>query len=154
MKIRRMEEKDYGAYCVLLREVHGMHAQNRQDIFVENLILPDEAEFAQMIADEGAVNLAAEENGEMIGMCLMEVRTPKAAHLHHRPFGWIGDLCVRSDFRGQGVGSELYRAMKGQAKEMGLARMELMVWAFNEAAKRFYEKLGMDVRSYTMEEKL
>ncbi len=37
---------------------------------------------------------------------------------------------------------------------MGLARIELMVWAFNEDAKRFYEKLGMTVRSDTMEERL
>ena len=33
-------------------------------------------------------------------------------------------------------------------------QMELMVWAFNERAKRFYERLGMHVRSYTMEERL
>ena len=98
--------------------------------------------------------LAAEEAGEMIGMCLMEFRIPKAAHVHHRPFGWIGDLCVRSDHRGRGIGRELYRAMKEKAREMGLVRIELMVWAFNESAKRFYERLGMTVRSDTMEERL
>ena len=79
---------------------------------------------------------------------------PKAAHVHHRPFGWIGDLCVKSECRGRGIGTQLYRAMKEQAREMGLARIELMVWAFNEDAKRFYEKLGMSVRSDTMEDRL
>ena len=154
MMIRRMEKRDYAAYCALLREVHALHTKNRPDIFKAEAVLPDEAAFSEMLADGGQVLLAAEEAGGMVGMCLMEIRTPKAAHVHHRPFGWIGDLCVKSECRGRGIGTQLYRAMKEQAREMGLARIELMVWAFNEDAKRFYEKLGMSVRSDTMEEKL
>ena len=154
MTIRKMEKRDYPAYCALLFEVHGLHAENRPDIFKEEAVFPDEAAFENMLADTEQVLLAAEEGGEMIGMCLMEVRTPKAAHVHHRRIGHIGDLCVRSDFRGRGIGTQLYRAMKERAREMGLARIELMVWAFNEDAKRFYEKLGMNVRSYTMEDRL
>ena len=154
MTIRKMEKGDYPAYCALLSAVHGLHAGNRPDIFKEEAVLPDEGAFEEMLADSGQVLLAAEEEGEMVGMCLMEIRMPKAAHVHRRPFGWIGDLCVRSDFRGRGIGTQLYRAMKEQAREMGLARIELMVWAFNEDAKRFYEKLGMSVRSDTMEDRL
>lgn len=154
MLIRNMEQGDYAAYCVLLREVHAMHAENRPDIFREQPVFPDESGFAEMLSDPDLVCLAAEEAGGMIGMCLMEVRTPKAAHVHHRPMGHIDDLCVRSDCRGRGIGRDLYRAMKEKAKEMGLVRIELMVWAFNEGAKRFYERLGMNVRSDTMEERL
>ena len=154
MLIRKMEERDYRAYCALLREVHALHAENRPDIFKEQAVLPDEAEYADMLADDEQICLAAEEAGEMIGMCLMEIRVPKAAHVYQLPFGWIGDLCVRSDWRGRGVGTQLYRAMKEQARERGLARIELMFWAFNEDAKRFYEKLGMIVRSDTMEDRL
>jgi len=154
MTVRPMKTGDYAAYCMLLREVHSMHAENRPDIFKEQPVFPDEGGFEKMLSDPEAVCLAAEEAGEMIGMCLMEVRMPKAAHVHHRPFGWIGDLCVRSDHRGRGIGRDLYRAMKEKAREMGLVRIELMVWAFNESAKRFYERLGMTVRSDTMEERL
>ena len=154
MLIRRMEKKDYGAFCALLRDVHGMHAENRPDIFREQPHFPDEDEFHGMAEDPQLIYLAAEEDGEMIGMCLMEIRVPKAPHVHRRMIGHIDDLCVRSDFRGQGVGTELYRAMREKAKEMGLVRIELMVWAFNEDAKRFYEKLGMKVRSCTMEDVL
>ena len=154
MTIRKMERKDYRDYCALLTEVHSLHAENRPDIFKEEAVFPDETAFEEMLADEEQVLLAAEEGGEMIGMCLMEVKTSKAAHVHHRRIGHIGDLCVRSDCRRRGVGEKLYRAMKEQAREMGLVRIELMVWAFNENAKRFYEKLGMDVRSCTMEERL
>ena len=154
MLIRKMEIRDYMAYCALLCEVHSMHAQNRPDIFRAEAALPSEAEFEEMLADPSAVSMAAEEDGEMVGMCLMEIRVSKAAHVHHRPFGYINDLCVRSDCRSQGIGTALYRAMKEKAREMGLMRIELMVWAFNEDAKRFYEKLGMNVRSDTMEDRL
>jgi len=152
MLIRKMEERDYRAYCALLHEVHGLHARNRPDIFREEAAPFNEMQFAGMISDGEQVCLAAEENGEMIGMCLMEIRMLRAAHVHHRPFGWIGDLCVRSDCRGRGIGTALYRAMKEQADQMGLSHVELMVWSFNEEARRFYERLGMNVRSYTMEE--
>lgn len=154
MVIRAMETRDYRAYCALLSEVHGMHAGNRPDIFKEVLVLPGEADFSQMISDEKCVCLAAEADGEVVGMCLMEIRMPRAAHVHHRQIGYIDDLCVRSDMRGRGIGSKLYEAMKERARELGLVRMELMVWAFNERAKRFYERLGMNVRSCTMEERL
>lgn len=154
MEIRRMNRKDYAAYCALLTEVHMLHAQNRADIFRSEPVFPDETEFAEMIADEQAVCLAADMDGQMAGMCLMEIRMPKAAHVHYRAFGWIGDLCVRSDLRGRGIGTMLYRAMKDEARRLNLARVELMVWAFNEEARGFYEKLGMNVRSYTMEDRL
>ena len=44
MTIRKMEKRDYGAYCALLREVHFMHAENRPDIFREQPYFPDEDE--------------------------------------------------------------------------------------------------------------
>lgn len=154
MTVRRMEQGDYPAYCGLLRDVHALHAENRPDIFRQDFAMPDEADFAQMIADGNMICLAADADGDVVGMCLMEIRMPKAAHVHHRPFGWISDLCVRSDLRGRGIGTELYRAAKDEARESGLARVELMVWAFNESAVRFYEKQGMSLRSRTMEEKL
>ena len=154
MTIRKMEKRDYGAYCALLREVHFMHAENRPDIFKDQPYFPDEDEFAQMTGDPQLIYLAAEENGEVVGMGVMGIRMPKAAHVHLRAFAYIDDLCVKSGFRGRGIGTKLYEAMKEEARKRGLARAELMVWAFNEDAKRFYEKLGMKVRSYTMEDEL
>jgi len=154
MLIRKMNERDYGAYCNLLREVHSLHAENRPDIYKKEILLPDEQTFLQMISDENAISLAADENGEMIGMCLMQIRRPRNPILHGTPYGWIDDLCVSSAHRGKGAGTMLYQAMKQTAQEMGLARVELMVWAFNEQAMRFYKKLGLEARSTTLEEKL
>ncbi len=87
MIIRKMETRDYEDYRILLQEVHSMHAENRPDIFREQPVFPEKDEFEQMISDPEMVCLAAEEDGAMTGMCLMETRMPKAAHVHHRPFG-------------------------------------------------------------------
>lgn len=154
MLIRNMNKRDYAAYCSLLCEVHSLHAENRPDIYKEEILLPDEQAFVQMISDENSVSLAADEDGEMIGMCLMQIRRPRNPILHNTPYGWIDDLCVSSAYRGKGVGTMLYQAMKQRAQQMGMSRVELMVWAFNEQAVRFYEKLGLQVRSTTLEEKL
>ena len=154
MLIRAMNPSDHTAFCLLLTQVHGMHAQARPDIFREQPNLPDESSFAQMLSDENSVFLAAEENGEMVGMCLMEIRCPKSPILHPQPYGWIGDLCVREDCRSRGIGHALHEAAMARAKELNLCRVELMVWAFNERARHFYESLGMRERSRILEQTL
>ena len=47
-----------------------------------------------------------------------------------------------SEFRRQGVATELFEFIKEHAKSKGLDKIELDVWEFNDIALRFYESLG------------
>lgn len=49
---------------------------------------------------------------------------------------------VRKDFRRLGIGTRLLEHTLGEAREMGLERIELEVFASNTAAIRLYEKAG------------
>ena len=64
---------------------------------------------------------------------------------------YIDDLCVDENERGGGIGRALYEHVIAFAKEAGCYNVTLNVWAFNENAMRFYERLGLTPQSIHME---
>ena len=66
----------------------------------------------------------------------------------------VDDILVLGEFRRKGVGTALYEEALCRAKRFGAEHLELMVWAFNESARKFYEKCGMTLRSFVMDMKL
>ena len=73
-----------------------------------------------------------------------------AAHRRNRPdcFKNLEDSYSRAEFE------ELLAEVRKRAVDAGAVSMELCVWGFNEKALRFYEKAGMKVQYYRMEEDL
>ena len=67
---------------------------------------------------------------------------------------FMDDLCVHSDFRRRGIGKALLAAARDAARARGAQTLMLQVWAFNEAALRFYEAAGLRVRNLNLEEPL
>lgn len=56
--------------------------------------------------------------------------------------GWLGICIGESRFRGTGVGYEAMTQLEDICRDMGLRRLELGVFAYNERAIQFYKKLG------------
>jgi len=55
-------------------------------------------------------------------------------------------ICVHEEWHGKGVGTELMRAIIDMADNwLNLTRLELEVYANNEAAMRLYERFGFEV---------
>lgn len=50
-----------------------------------------------------------------------------------------------------GVGKALYEALAARIRPMGITKVELKVWAFNESARGFYEAMGMKPQNIIME---
>jgi GNAT superfamily N-acetyltransferase len=64
---------------------------------------------------------------------------------------YLEDIFVRPNFRGLGVGKELFAYLALRAKERGCGRMEWAVLNWNESAIGFYERLGAEpVRDWTV----
>ena len=64
--------------------------------------------------------------------------------------GLVDQLSVRPAFQRQGYGEALLDAMLAIFRAAGIARIELSVWAFNESARRFYERRGFATTQYRM----
>lgn len=151
MKIRSATLADREGLSRLTAEVHELHREARPDVYMEF----DPEQFRKEISDTlyrpDSILLVAEEEGELAGMALLTLRQPPNPILKPRLYAFLEELSVGERFRGQGVGTALFAAAKEQALKRGAVSLELQVWSFNEAALRFYEKMGMKEKTFRME---
>ena len=114
-----------------MAELYAAVAGERDGIATEPPVDIDEraAQFARTIA--GSVVAVA--GGQVIGMLHVEAT--------RHGFGEIGMLVGRG-WRGRGVGSALVRAAIGRARDQGLHKLSLEVFAHNAGAIALYRKCG------------
>ena len=71
--------------------------------------------------------------------------------MNNRVTLYIDDLCVEETCRGQHIGEQLYHQVEQYARQRRCHAITLNVWAFNENAKAFYEKMGLKPLKIGME---
>jgi ribosomal protein S18 acetylase RimI-like enzyme len=93
--------------------------------------------YARDVTVDGRVVLAAELDGEVVGMG--QVAFDDAENGRHR--AEIQRVAVASGARGSGVGRELMRALEDAARERGITLVWLTTHDETDAT-RFYESIG------------
>lgn len=83
--------------------------------------------------------IIAEKNDEIAGM-LVYYFLPYTAQ--NRPAIYMKELYVDEKYRGQKIGEQLMDALKKEAKVNNCGQIKWTVASWNEAGKRFYERLG------------
>ncbi len=87
-------------------------------------------------------NLVGIIDGHIVGMVTVDTFPNRPRRQHA---GAIG-ISVHEDWQGKGLGKELMRAIVDLAdKWLNLTRLELEVYADNQAAIRLYERFGFEV---------
>jgi GNAT superfamily N-acetyltransferase len=83
--------------------------------------------------------VVAERLGEVVGMATVQivVSTVEGARS-----GWIEDVVVRDDLRGDGIGTSLMASLSHWARTNGLARLQLLTDRRNRLALAFYDRLA------------
>lgn len=89
------------------------------------------------------VLIAQSEDGTRLGFISLRVREDVTGVER----GHVADLGVIENARRMGVGSALIRAGEAWARELGLPVLSLDLWATNERARAFYERLGYSAES-------
>lgn len=108
--------------------------------FIENAIIDDKFYL-----------LVAEFNGEIKGFCIAQQQVSEPYNcIVPRNFGYIFDLVVDPNFRGEKAGQKLLDGMKAWAKSRQFSHLELSVLAQNRKAIKFYEREGLTEISRTM----
>ena len=84
-------------------------------------------------------------------MCILEEKDDP--FFTQRPYRtlYVDDLCVEKAARCGGIGKALMARATEEARALGCYNLDLNVWACNEDAIRFYEKIGMQVQRQYME---
>lgn len=108
-------------------------------------------------ADPHATTLVAESSGRpvrsgsgppIIGAVLVRVYdTPSDPTMVPRRRAHVEALVVDEAHRRAGVGTALMEAVTAWARERGAVEVVLTVWAGNQAAEGFYQRLGYQVVS-------
>ena len=79
----------------------------------------------------------AELGGELVGFCIVHVET-----VEREEVGYVVTLDVALAWRRQGLAGMLMERGEAEAREAGCSSMALHVFTGNEAAIRFYERMG------------
>ena len=153
MLIRKAVTADAPEILRLLSQVLEVHAAIRPDVFVSGTTKYSREEVETLISDDGRRSfVAVDDGGSILGYALCIVRKPAVAStMVPHTILFIDDLCVDESARGQHVGTALFEAVRSEAKALGCYEVALNVWEGNDAARAFYDKMGMKPKETQME---
>ena len=151
MEIRKAQAKDISRLLDLLSDVLEIHAKLRPDLFVSGTTKYSKEDLQEMFKDENKPIYVATINDYVIGYAMCQIRVPSNNMYPVKVFH-LDDLCVDAKYRRQGIGEALYKKVVEAAKENDCYQITLNAWPGNEAALKFYEKMGLKTRSIFLEQ--
>ncbi len=136
----------------LNRVVQSLHAHAHPDLFKSEIALDDLVqEFAALLLEPNHRIFIALHAERVVGYawCFYHERaekilTPAGASLI------VNHICVAPEFAHKGVGSQLLQRVEQWARALGVTRVSLDVWAFNESAAQFFLKTGYETYNIKM----
>jgi len=152
MLVRRAKKEDIPALNSLLRQVLDVHHNGRPDLFKGGVKKYTDDQLVSILQDDDSPIFVAEDEGVVCGEVFCEIKCVADDNvLKDCKTLFIEDVCVDASARGKKVGTALFDFVKQYAKEIGCYNMSLNVWAFNEGAKKFYDKVGLKPQKTVME---
>jgi len=153
MFIRNATAGDIPGILTLLHEVLELHAKIRPDIFISGTTKYTKEELEEMLKDKSKpVYVAVDEKENVIGYTFCQLKEPAFTNtMHPNKEIFIDDFCIDENTRGNHVGQQLFEYVKKEAEKYGCFAVTLNVWAGNEGAEKFYEKMGMKTRERMLE---
>ena len=153
MNIRRAEKKDIPDILKLLVQVDMVHHKVRPDLFKGPATKYNAGELEEIIKDDKRpVFVYPGEDGQVLGyaFCIEQQYIGNNVMTDVRTL-YIDDICIDEGARGKHIGTAIYEYVRAWAKKQGYYNITLNVWEGNDAAKSFYEHMGMKPFRYSME---
>ncbi len=143
MKIRQAEAQDAAAIAEILKAQGIFERINRQDLPETTAQVSRELALCQA-DDSHSIYVAESQAGQVLAYA--------AVHwlpylMHAGPEGYVSELFVRPEGRGQGVGGHLLEVVIQEARRRGCSRLALLNMRGRESYQRgFYAKHGWQER--------
>ena len=128
MHIRPMKITDYDSVYALWSGTNGVGLRSLDD---------SKAGIERFLARNPDTNFVAEQDDEIVGVILCG-SDGRRAYIYH--------AAVAGDYRNQGIGSRLVDTVIDAAKDIGIHKIALVVFADNAAGNTFWERLGFVLR--------
>ena len=109
-----------------------------------------DAELARILAGEPVATLpliilVAEDAGEVVGFCEVDLRSHADGCDPARPIAYVEGWYVAPERRGQGVGRALITAAEAWGRTHGCTEIASDTWVDNEGSQRAHAALGFEV---------
>ncbi len=143
--------EDFNKVNELAKQVHELHVNWRQDLFLSVDEVISKENFEEMI--EAKEIVIAKIQDKIIGYITFNIKEKNNPSMRYRKQLQIEAICVDEQARGKGIGTQLLKHVKQYGKENDCTDIYLTVNEENESAIRIYEEFGFKVKSiaYSMQ---
>lgn len=140
MIIREIEFKDAERFLNMLKQLDSetkfmLYDQGERTTTTENI-----KEKIKNSQDTKSLVLVAEQSGNIAGFLWADRQS--ANRIRHCAYIVIGIL---KDYRGMGIGTQLFDKLEAWSRTSGITRLELTVMKHNETAVGLYQKKGFEI---------
>lgn len=147
--VRFAEPQDYKAIENIMKQVQQLHIEWRPDIYKPCDVVLSQEEFFEGIKEKTI--LVAENYGDIVALLAFTYRHVGSDKQVERNVLFIDAMAVDEEYRGCGIGHQLFDVVKKIAEEKQCDGIELQVNARNIQAKAMYESYGFTEKSINME---
>jgi len=130
--IRFATKSDVGTILQLIRELAEYEKLGHEVVATEKIL--NKTMFGRRKYGEC---LIAEADGKPVGFALFY---PRVSTFHGKPYMWVEDIFVKPQYRGGGIGAELFAQLSQIAQKRDYPRIEWWVLDWNKASIEFYHR--------------
>lgn len=136
----------------LSTEILKLHVSNEPDFFALESVDFKQIYRTNIFTDHQYFTyVAVDEQDHFAGYVLCRIATLRQKITSgSEAYIYVHEIGVMEPFINHGIGSGLMNQVKVHAKGLGIFRIELGVWAFNDKAIKFYESLGFQTLRKSM----
>jgi ribosomal protein S18 acetylase RimI-like enzyme len=151
-KIRLATISDAKSIAELNGDVQRLHANALPQLFKQPIVDgATVADFENKICAENQFIWLALDLNVAAGYVFAQVlEQPETQRQFEHRLVYVHHISVRPEYQGRGIGRALLNAVKNRAVEIGIHRMALDVWRFNEDARQFFRDYGLEVYNEKM----
>jgi ribosomal protein S18 acetylase RimI-like enzyme len=145
MTVRRATDDDADALSLLNAEIQALHASAQPSRFKAPgpETCPPETMMALLRLPENHF-FVAEADSIAVGYVYAEiVRRPETAINHAYELVYVHHLYVQPAYQRRRIGNALLDAVRSVGADLGITRLALDVWTFNEGARAFFRNYGL-----------
>jgi ribosomal protein S18 acetylase RimI-like enzyme len=154
MKLTPMSEKEYAFWSVRSRQGYADDKMKANSLTREEADKIAADDFKRLLPDgqtskDNYLFTAHDETKNVLGYIWFIIR---GAENNRKAF--ICDVVIEDEYRGKGYGTQIMELVETEVKKLGLNRIGLHVFGFNETAINLYKKLGYLTTDLVMEKTL
>jgi ribosomal protein S18 acetylase RimI-like enzyme len=150
--VREACDQDILSIIELRKELDDNHAELMPNLFSNAYSYSDDDVRSYFSSDKSMVYVVEDQKTNItLGYFILRRECVEERLIYKaKSMLYVNDICVRKDYRGQGIGKYIFNYIIETARKHGFDTVELNVFAANVRAVQLYESIGMKEQNKRM----